>query len=154
MAEPYLGEIRVFSFNFAPQGWAFCNGQLMAINQNQALFSLLGTTYGGNGTSNFALPNLQGRTPLGQGTGFVQGAVGGEAAHTLTVQEMPLHSHVVNAKGGAATTGNPSGAVWANGGQNNFTTTAPTSSMRAASALKSCGSRSGRHLSSDPHRFA
>ena len=89
MGTPYLAEIRIVSFNYAPKGWAFCNGQTLAINQNQALFSLLGTTYGGNGTTTFALPNLQGRVPLHVGTGFSLGQLGGEQVHTLVQAELP-----------------------------------------------------------------
>ena len=84
MAEPFLSEIRIFSFNFPPKGWAFCNGSLLPINQNQALFSLLGTTYGGDGQVTFALPNLQGRVPIHQGDGHTQGEVGGSTAVTIT----------------------------------------------------------------------
>jgi microcystin-dependent protein len=94
MAEPFLAELRLMSFNFAPKGWAQCNGQLLPINQNQALFSLLGTTYGGDGRVNFALPDLRGRVPQHFGAGFTLGQRGGSAAHTLTQQEMPAHSHV------------------------------------------------------------
>ncbi len=100
MAEPFLSEIRVFSFTFAPRTWALCNGQLLPINQNQALFSLLGTTYGGDGRVNFALPNLQGRTPIHTGNGFTLGQAGGSAAHTVSVAELPTHSHVLNADSG------------------------------------------------------
>jgi microcystin-dependent protein len=95
MSEPFLSEIRIMSFNFPPKGWAFCNGQLLPINQNQALFALLGTTYGGNGQTNFALPNLQGRTPIHSGAGFTLGQTGGEQSHTLTMSEMPAHNHTV-----------------------------------------------------------
>jgi microcystin-dependent protein len=95
MAEPFLGELRIMSFNFPPKGWAFCNGQFLPINQNQALFSLLGTNYGGNGQTNFALPNLQGRTPIHQGAGFNVGTTVGEENHTLTVSEMTQHFHQV-----------------------------------------------------------
>lgn len=98
MAEPFLSEIRIFSFNFPPKGWAFCNGQLLAINQNQALFALLGTTYGGNGQTNFALPNLQGRTPIHSGNGHVLGEAAGTTSVTLTQQQMPQHFHFVNAQ--------------------------------------------------------
>lgn len=97
MSEPFLGEIRPTSFGFAPKGWALCNGQLLAINQNQALFAILGTTYGGNGTTNFALPNLQGRVPLHTGNGIVLGQQGGVENVTLTLSNVPAHSHAVNA---------------------------------------------------------
>jgi microcystin-dependent protein len=95
MSEPFLSEIRVFSFNFAPKGWAMCNGQLMPINQNQALFSLLGTTYGGNGQTTFALPNLQGSAPMHTGAGHGLGEKAGEVNHTLTLAELPAHTHLV-----------------------------------------------------------
>src|SRR5512133_1442527 len=97
MAEPFLSEIRIFSFTFAPKGWAFCNGQLLPINQNQGLFSLLGTTYGGDGRVNFALPNLQGRTPIHMGSGHTLGERGGEQAHTLSISELPTHTHALKA---------------------------------------------------------
>ncbi len=97
MAEPFLSEIRIMSFNFAPKGWAMCNGQLMPINQNQALFSLLGTTFGGDGRVNFALPDLRGNVPIHEGQGFTLGQKGGEQAHTVTMSEMPLHAHFVSA---------------------------------------------------------
>lgn len=103
MSEPFIAEIRILSFSFAPRGWAQCNGQLLPINQNQALFSLVGTTYGGNGTTTFALPNLQGRTPVhSDNTTVVLGQMGGEENHTLIASEMPAHSHqvkIVNADG-------------------------------------------------------
>src|SRR5580765_1627696 len=94
MAEPFLSEIRIMSFGFPPKGWALCNGQLLPINQNQALFSLLGTTYGGDGRVTFALPNLQGRAPMHVGNNHILGEHAGEQAHTLTVNEMPAHNHV------------------------------------------------------------
>src|SRR4026209_1487989 len=97
MAEPFLSEIRIMSFVFPPRGWALCNGQLLPINQNQALFSLLGTTFGGDGRVNFALPNLQGRTPIRVGTGFTLGQKGGEQAHTVSIQELPTHNQAANA---------------------------------------------------------
>lgn len=97
MADPFLAEIRVFSFVFAPQGWALCNGQLLPINQNQALFALLGTTYGGNGQTNFALPDLRARVPIHRGAGFTQGQRAGAESHTLTIAELPAHSHAVTA---------------------------------------------------------
>jgi microcystin-dependent protein len=97
MAEPFLSEIRIMSFGFPPRGWAFCNGQLLPINQNQALFSLLGTTYGGDGRVNFGLPNLQGRTPMHMGNGHTLGERGGEQAHTLSISEIPTHAHTARA---------------------------------------------------------
>src|SRR3954466_3778724 len=97
MAEPFLSEIRIMSFGFPPKGWALCDGQLLPINQNQALFSLLGTTYGGDGRVNFGLPNLQGRVPIHVGQGHTLGERGGEQAHTLTQSEMPLHPHLLSA---------------------------------------------------------
>ena len=93
MSEPFLGEIRMMAFNFPPKGWATCSGQLLAINQNQALFALLGTYYGGNGQTNFALPNLVGRTPIHVGAGWIQGQSAGEQTHALTQNEMPAHVH-------------------------------------------------------------
>jgi microcystin-dependent protein len=100
VAEPFLGEVRMTAFNFAPKGWAQCNGQLLPINQNQALFSLLGTMYGGNGQTTFALPDLRGRTPIHVGAGFTQGQRAGEENHTLTMSEMPAHPHLVQANSG------------------------------------------------------
>ena len=96
------------SFNFPPKGWAFCNGQLLPINQYQALFALLGTTYGGNGSTNFALPNLQGRTPIHAGAGYTLGGQGGEQAHAITASELPTHTHLTFASNNAADAGNPS----------------------------------------------
>jgi microcystin-dependent protein len=119
MAEPFLSEIRMMSFVFPPKNWALCNGQLLAINTNQALFSLLGTTYGGNGQTTFALPNLQGRVPNHMGgLGHFLGQVGGEQAHTLSVVELPTHTHVVAASS-ASTGGNNSPANRFLGGANN-----------------------------------
>src|SRR4029079_5086038 len=96
MAEPFLSEIRIFSFNFPPKGWAFCNGQLLPINQNQALFSLLGTTYGGDGRTTFGLPNLQGRVPIHFDSGHSLGERGGEQSHTLSIAELSTHTHAAN----------------------------------------------------------
>jgi microcystin-dependent protein len=97
MATPFLSEIKVMSFGFPPKGWALCNGQLLPVNQNQALFSLLGTTYGGDGRINFGLPDLQGRTPMHMGSGHTLGERGGEQAHTLSISEIPTHTHTANA---------------------------------------------------------
>src|SRR6266496_3227068 len=101
MGTPFLGEVKMISWNFAPKGWAFCNGQLLPINQNQALFSILGTKYGGDGTTNFALPDLRGRVPAHMGAGLIQGQSVGEEAHTLISSEMPAHNHLVSASSAA-----------------------------------------------------
>src|SRR5215475_2680773 len=93
MSEPFIGEIRTFGFNFPPRGWAFCNGQTLPINQNQALFSLLGTTYGGNGQTTFALPDLRGKAAMHPGDGYTQGEIVGSYSHTLTLQQLPTHVH-------------------------------------------------------------
>jgi microcystin-dependent protein len=136
MAEPFLSEIRLMSFAFAPKGWALCNGQLLPINQNQALFSLLGTTFGGDGRVNFALPDLRGRVPIHVGSGHTLGERGGEQAHTLSIAELPTHTHVaqatnnagaqpqanmVFAKTGANTYGPPTNLVSMNPGMVNNT---------------------------------
>src|SRR5215207_3611459 len=114
MAEPFLSEIRIMSFVFAPKGWALCNGQLLPINQNQALFSLLGTTFGGDGRVNFALPDVRGRTPIHVGSGHTLGERGGEQAHTLSIAELPTHTHVLGGKNANASTNSPAGGVLAN----------------------------------------
>jgi len=120
MAEPFLSEIRIMSFGFAPKGWALCAGQLLPINQNQALFSLLGTTYGGDGRVNFALPNLQGRTPIHMGSSHTLGERGGEQAHTLSIGELTTHLHPLNASATVATVNNPTGNVLGNSNPNNL----------------------------------
>lgn len=113
MAEPFLSEIRVFSFNFAPKGWALCDGQLLPINQNQALFSLLGTTYGGSGVTNFALPDFRGRVPIHMGSGHTLGERAGEQAHTLSISELPMHTHSLQAQSAAGNQPNGSNALLA-----------------------------------------
>lgn len=118
MAEPFLSEIRLMSFVFAPKGWALCNGQLLPINQNQALFSLLGTTFGGDGRVNFALPDFRGRTPIHVGSGHTLGERGGEQAHTLSINEIPTHVHVLSATSSNATTAVPSNTSLLAGSQN------------------------------------
>jgi microcystin-dependent protein len=116
MAEPFLGEIRLMSFNFPPKGWAQCNGQLLPINQNQALFSLLGTYFGGNGQTTFALPDYRGRVPTHAGNGHVHGENGGAEVVTLTSSQLPQHVHAQPARTGKLTTRDPSGAGPAGGG--------------------------------------
>ncbi len=113
MAEPFLSEIRLMSFVFAPKGWALCNGQLLPINQNQPLFSLLGTTFGGDGRVNFALPDLRGRVPIHVGSGHTLGERGGEQAHTLSIAEIPTHTHVLNATSNNGTALTPPGNLLA-----------------------------------------
>ncbi len=109
MAEPFLSEIRIMSFVFAPKGWALCNGQLLPINQNQGLFSLLGTTFGGDGRVNFGLPDLRGRVPIHVGGGHTLGERGGEQGHTLSISEIPTHTHVAQASTANATVAVPTG---------------------------------------------
>ncbi|GAA2448479.1 phage tail protein [Agromyces soli] len=138
MADPYLGEIRRVAFNFAPKNWAFCNGQILSINTNQALFSLLGTTYGGNGSQTFALPNLQGRTPRGAGDVSGWGRVEGEEFHRLTVNEMPTHTHQVRASNGEASASSPAAAYWAATEQAAYGSGQPATQLRPA-AISNAG---------------
>ncbi len=149
MAEPFLSEIRIFSFNFAPKGWATCNGQLLPINQNQALFSLLGTTYGGNGQTNFALPNLQCKASIHEGSGFTLGQTGGEFAHTVTMSELPQHPHgfsinsCVDSATANANVGDPTGAYWANDGKTAYSTQDPNNPINTGAMHPSTVSNVG-----------
>lgn len=111
MSEPFLAEVRIVAFNFAPRGWALCDGQLLPISSNSALFSLLGTTYGGDGRTTFALPDLRGRAPMHETSGHALGQRSGAETHTLTSAELPSHDHVMNGSGDNATTGSPAGNV-------------------------------------------
>jgi microcystin-dependent protein len=134
MSQPFVGEIRMFGGNFAPNGWQFCNGQLLSVADNQVLFTLIGTTYGGDGVNTFALPDLQCRLPLHQGTGqgvFVLGQKAGEENHTLLLNEIPLHPHTVAAKN-VATSPSPAGNVFAGGGISIYKAPPPTASMNSA----------------------
>jgi microcystin-dependent protein len=148
VAEPFLSEIRMLSFGFPPKGWALCDGQLLPINQNQALFSLLGTTYGGDGRVNFGLPNLQGRTPMHVGNGHTLGERGGEQGHTLSIAELPTHTHVVAASS-VATGGNanPTGR-FLGGGNNVYHSPTNLTSMTPGTVTSVGGSQA--HLNMQP----
>jgi microcystin-dependent protein len=119
MSEPFLSELRIMAFDFAPKGWALCNGQFLPINQNQALFSLLGTTYGGNGQTTFALPDLRGKTPIHfDDSNHTLGETGGQQAHTITISELPAHIHLLNASNDVGNTNDPAGIMLANSAPN------------------------------------
>jgi microcystin-dependent protein len=156
MSNPFLAEIRIFPFNFPPKGWAFCDGQILPLSQNTALFSLLGTTYGGDGKSNFALPNLQGRSPMfyEQGPGLSLhdiGETGGSTSVTLLQTEMPSHNHALQANVGTATSASPANAVYMKGhyddGQGHrgvvdlYTTIAPTTALNPAALTLTGGNQ-------------
>lgn len=147
MAEPFLAEIRIMSFEFAPKGWALCNGQLLPINQNQALFSLLGTTYGGDGRVNFALPDLRARVPVHEGNGHTLGERSGEQAHTLSIGEMPAHTHLVQASSAPGTAVNPANAVLAVA-SNVYRQADNLTALNAASVTNAGGSQA--HLNMQP----
>jgi microcystin-dependent protein len=150
MAEPFLSEIRMMSFVFAPKGWALCNGQLLPINQNQALFSLLGTTFGGDGRVNFGLPDLRSRVPIHVGAAHTLGERGGEPAHTLTISEIPTHPHVANATS-AQSTGNTPGNTMTFAqsiGSPAYTGAANLAAMNAAMVGNIGGSQA--HLNMEP----
>lgn len=152
MAEPFLSEIRIMSFVFAPKGWALCNGQLLPINQNQGLFSLLGTTFGGDGRVNFALPDLRGRTPIHVGGSHTLGERGGEQAHTVSISELPQHAHVLNATTTQATAGTNGPAPTMVLAQSNFSQLyGPASSLvaMAPNAVSNTGG-SQAHLNMQP----
>ena len=144
MADPFLGELRLFSYAGVPRGWATCAGQLLPINQNQALFSLLGTTYGGNGVTTFALPDLRGRSAVHTFPGsHPQGAIGGEVAHTLTQSEMPAHTHQVLARAPLAPGDlkeSPSGATWAQSSHTAYTST-PNVGMSPSTLIPAGGNQ-------------
>src|SRR5437762_3894972 len=146
MSEPFLGEIKIISWNFPPKGWTFCNGQLLPINQNQALFSILGTTYGGDGRVNFGLPNLQGRSPVHVGNGIALGELGGETAHTLNISEIPAHNHVPVGVKTAATDPSPAGNVWPSDTNKPFSPTA-NAAMSPACILATGGSQPHENMS-------
>ncbi len=148
MAEPFLSEIRIFSFGFPPKGWALCDGQLLPINQNQALFSLLGTTYGGNGQTNFALPDLRSRTPIHFGAGHTLGERAGEQAHTLSIAEVPTHTHVANASNTAGTALVATGNLLAGTATQLYTAPQNLVALNAATLANAGGSQA--HLNMQP----
>jgi microcystin-dependent protein len=150
MSEPFLGEIKLVSFNFPPKGWALCNGQLLPIMQNQALFSLLGTTYGGDGRVNFALPNLRGRVPIHMGNGFTLGQAAGSTAHTLSLSEIPTHTHAANVSHAAASP-NPAGLLPATGGQALFAATSKGNLAGGGSAVVQNVGGSQAHTNMQPY---
>jgi microcystin-dependent protein len=144
MSEPFVGEIRMFGFGFAPQGWAQCNGQLLPINQYQALFSLLGTTYGGDGVANFALPDMRSRVPAGQGQGpglspYAEGQAGGAETVTLTAAQMPGHTHPVKASSSPAGSDQPEGRALARSASHIYTATPDASTVMNAAMLADAG---------------
>jgi microcystin-dependent protein len=141
MSSPFIGEIRMFGGNFAPAGWAFCNGALMAIDQNDALFNLIGTTYGGDGQTTFALPDLQSRIPVHVGPGFALGQTGGVETVTLTTAQIPVHSHVPQGNSGAGTQSSAANGMWAQSTLNQFSSAPPTVSMAPAAHGPSGGSQ-------------
>lgn len=149
MSNPYIGEIRIFAGTFAPAGWHFCDGSLLSIAQNAALFNLLGTTYGGDGQNTFGLPNLQGRVPIHQGTNsqgtYVIGGISGTETVTLSVGQLPVHSHVPNGQSAGGGSSSPSGQYWAsNGSTTAYTTNSAPPSTMAGGAIQNAGS-------SNPH---
>ncbi len=147
MSETFMGELRIVAFNFAPKGWAMCNGQFLPINQNQALFSLLGTMYGGNGQTTFALPDLRGRVPIHFGS-HTQGEVGGAESVTINASTMATHSHTVTASLAAADNPDPVGRFWGSGGQSIYSTALNTA--MAAQATNNVGG-SQPHTNMQPY---
>ena len=139
MSQPFVGEIRMFAGNFAPVGWAFCQGQLIAISENPTLFQLIGTTYGGDGVSTFALPDLQGRVPIHQGNGFFMGAFGGQEAVTLTTSQIPVHSHVPQAFNAAGNQQSPNNGVWASSSPSTQFATTPGAVVMSTDTMGTTG---------------
>jgi microcystin-dependent protein len=131
MANNFVGEIRMTGFNFAPEGWFLCNGQLLPISEYEVLFQLIGTTYGGDGQTTFALPNLQGRIPVHQGNGFVIGELSGSETVTLSLNQIPAHTHALSAQTAGGNMPSPAAGVWASSALEQFSSSSPTSSMAA-----------------------
>lgn len=151
MAEPFLGEVRQFAFGIIPKGWLPCNGQLLSIQQNQALYSLLGTMYGGNGTTNFAVPNLQGRVPLHKGNTITYGVAGGEAMHTLMINEIPTHTHQVNANADIGTQSSPKDNAWGLVNGRSIYATIPNADMTMNAAAMTVTGQSNAHNNMQPY---
>ncbi|WP_139490612.1 phage tail protein [Brevibacillus dissolubilis] len=150
MAESFIGDIQAFAFNYAPRGWAQCNGQILQINQNQALYAILGTKFGGNGVTTFALPDLRGRVPVHTGNGVTLGQSAGEEAHTLTVNEIPAHTHVVSASTAAANQKPAPGNVWTTTAAAKGNVYGTDTSISMGSALTTSGS-SQAHPNMQPY---
>jgi microcystin-dependent protein len=141
MSQPFVGEIRMFAGNFAPVGWAFCDGRLLPISENETLFQLIGTTYGGDGQNTFALPDLRSRVPIHAASGFALGQSGGAETVTLTVSQIPAHSHVPAANSNPGTQSSPSNGVWAKSTRDQFSTNAPNENMSPDAVSPSGGSQ-------------
>jgi len=141
VSQPFIGEIRMFGGNFAPVGWAFCDGTLVAISQNEALFNLIGTTYGGDGQTTFALPDLRGRIAMHQGSGYTIGNNGGAEQVTLTVSQIPAHGHVLQAQSTSGTQAAPDNGVWANSSLNQYSAANANSNMNPAAITTTGGSQ-------------
>jgi microcystin-dependent protein len=153
MAQPYVGEIRIFAGNFAPAGWMFCEGQLLPISENETLFQLIGTTYGGDGQSTFALPDLRGRIPLHEGNGFLLAETGGAEEITLTINQIPAHTHPLLATNDTATQTNPGGQVVSRFSQANidpYLEQTPPNVNLAATAISTVGG-SQPHTNFEPY---
>ena len=152
MSEPFLAEVRLVGFNFAPRGWAFCDGQVLPINQNQSLYSLLGTTYGGDGRTSFALPDMRGRCAVHRGDNggldVALGQKGGQETHTLTSAEMPSHNHSEHAASTDASAGSddPAGGVLANNGANNFSSGNPNASLGSVTIANAGGGQAHENM--------
>jgi microcystin-dependent protein len=141
MSEPFLSEIKLVSFNFPPKGWALCNGQFLPINQNQALFALLGTTYGGNGQTTFALPNVRGRVPIHMGNGHTLGEAAGSTSVTVNIQQLPTHTHFVQATNNAAASDDPTNNVLGQAGANVYASFQSAAAMGAQMVTNVGGSQ-------------
>lgn len=141
MSDPYVGEIRMFAGNFAPNGWLFCQGQLLLISDYDTLFNLFGTTYGGDGQQTFAIPNLASRIPVHQAPGYPLAGSAGVESVTLTTQRLPIHSHPAMAANAAATSASPAGGVWASWADSQYSSLAPTGTMSPASLSAAGGNQ-------------